>query len=135
MNKLLSFKVTSIATITIYVALLIFHLSLIIFAGILSIIPYDIVWGGRMGTQGQLIFFELLSFLIIALCLFLTLVKSKIIKINKIAHYAMWLFFAYFLLNTFGNILSKTIFEKSFAVVSILLSLLSLRLALEKEVE
>ena len=138
MSKILNFKLASIATITIYGALLIFHLSLIIFTGLLSIIPYDIVWGGKMESKEQLIFFELLSFLIIALCMFLTLIKSKYLKIsklNKIAHYAMWLFSAYFLLNTLGNILAKTIFEKSFAVISILLAILSLRLALEKEVE
>lgn len=136
MKNLISFKFASSVSILVYGFLLIFHIALIIGAGLFDFIPIDIVWGGKMENQAQLIMFELVALFVILLCLFLTLVKTehiKIVKLYKASHYSMWFFFAYFLLNTVGNLASKTSFEKSMSIATILLSVCALRLALEKK--
>lgn len=138
MKNLISFKFASSVSILVYGFLLIFHIALIIGAGLFDFIPIDIVWGGKMENQAQLIMFELVALFVILLCLFLTLVKTEHIKIQKlykVSHYSMWFFFAYFLLNTAGNLASKTSFEKSMSIATILLSVCALRLALEKKVK
>jgi hypothetical protein len=136
MKNLISFKFASSASILVYGLLLIFHIALSIGAGLFDFIPLDIVWGGKMKTKEQLIGFELVAFFVVLFCLFLTLVKTehiKIAKLYKVSHYSMWFLFAYFLLNTAGNLASKTSFEKSMSIATILLSICALRLALEKK--
>lgn len=88
-----------------------------------------------MQTGEQLLVFEIISLLIISLCLFLTLIIVKLLKLLKlvtIARVGMWIIFALFLLNTVGNIYAKTTFEKMFALVTAVIAILTLRLALEK---
>lgn len=136
MKSLISFKFASSASILIYSLLLIFHIALIIGAGIFEFIPIEIVWGGKMKDQEQLIVFEFIALIVVLLCLFLTLVKTghiKIAKLYKTSHYSMWFFSTYFLLNTVGNLAAKTNFEKSMSIATILLSVCALRLALEKK--
>jgi hypothetical protein len=45
----------------------------------------------------------------------------------------MWVLFVFFLLNTIGNALATTTFERLFAIATGLLSLLFLRIAVEKQ--
>ncbi len=136
MKNLISFKIASNFLLLIYCLLIVFHLLMIIGAGFYNFIPIDIVWGGKIKDQAQLINFELIALFVSSICLILTIIKIKYKKNNKlkkVSHYFMWLAFAYFLINTLGNILATTNFEKSLAIVTILISLFSLRLALEKE--
>ncbi len=136
MQKLISFKLASKLLLFIYVFFMVYHLVLIIGAGFFGFIPLDIVWGGTIKNQASLIELELLSLIIMGVCLFLTLVKSKYIRIKQlklVAHYFMWLAVAYFLFNTWGNLFAKTILEKSFSILTLLISLFSLRLALDRE--
>lgn len=81
MKSLISFKFASSASILIYSLLLIFHIALIIGAGIFDLIPIDTAWGGKMESQEQLIVFEFVALIVVLLCLFLTLVKIGHIKI------------------------------------------------------
>lgn len=136
MKSLISFKFASSASIVVYSLLLAFHVIIIIGAGFFEFIPIEIVWGGKMKDQEQLIVFEFIALIVVLLCLFLTLVKTghiKVAKLYKASHYSMWFFFAYFLLNTVGNLAAKTDFEKSMSIATILLSICALRLALEKK--
>ena len=63
-------------------------------------------------------------------------IKKKILKIKinpKVIQTALWIMVAFFIFNTIGNFLSVNEFEKLvFTPVTIILSLLSLRLALSK---
>ena len=123
------------ASIIIYGLLLLFHLVIITGAGIVDYITVDIVWGGRIETKEQLVILETISFLAVLLCLFLTMIKTGYLKIkclSAISHYSMWILSIYFLLNTVGNITADTFFEKSLALISAALSILSFRLAMEK---
>lgn len=73
-----------------------------------------------------------------SLCLFLTLIRAGYLHISQletIAHIGMWVLFAIFVLNTVGNILAKTDFEKMFSFITGILALFTLRLALEKRTD
>jgi hypothetical protein len=131
----ISFPLAARVNIGIFGCLILFHLGIV--AGILFFndVPTDFLWGGRIQSKEQFILFEGVSLFVQAICLFLTLIKAEYLRLGRlanIAHVGMWVLFAIFALNTVGNILAKTTFEKSFTVVTIILALFSLRLAIEK---
>lgn len=98
-------------------------------------VPVDFLWGGRMETREQLLVFEIVSFVIMALCFFVVLIKSEMVKIPglmSLATIALWILVILFILNTIGNMFAKTGFEKFLAIFTAILSILCLRLALEK---
>jgi hypothetical protein len=98
----------------------------------------DFLWGGRIQSKEQFILFEGISLTVQTICLLLTLIRAEYLRLERlanIAHIGMWVLFAIFALNTVGNILAKTTFEKSFTVITIILALFSLRLALEKNMD
>lgn len=89
-----------------------------------------------MTTKRELLVFEIISLAIGALCLIVVLIKSDKLRapgFKKAAGVILWILFVLFPLNTIGNVVAKTTFEKSFAVVTAILAMLCLRLALEKE--
>ena len=115
--------------------LILFHLSILIGIIFFDYAPIDFLWGGQMKTVEQLLKFEIVSLLISFVFFFLVLIKSKRLNLPKligVAHVAMWVLFVIFSLNTIGNLLAKTTFEKFFAIATGLLAFLLLRIALEK---
>lgn len=131
MKKILSFKFSAYAITLLLALVVVFHVFVIV-----GIIPYQIVWGGRINDRSQLIPFEILSILINIFLLLLIALKAGFIpiKINaSVLRIFIWFMVILFLFNTLGNLFSKNDFEKYiFAPLTILLSLFSLRLALEK---
>lgn len=96
----------------------VFHLVVL-----LKIIPFQIVWGGRLQTVQDMYVFELGSILINAFFIFVLLQKGMFIKSifsNKAVSIILWIFFAVFLLNTIGNLLAKSTFEKLFTIVTLI---------------
>lgn len=115
--------------------LILFHLSIIIGIVFFDFASIEFLWGGQMQTVEQLLKFEIVSFLISFVFFLLVLIKSKRLNLPKLkgfAHVAMWVLFVIFSLNTIGNLMAKTNFEKFFAIVTGLLAFLLLRIALEK---
>lgn len=108
---------------------LVFH-----FLILCKIIPYDIVWGGRLKSDTEMYRFETVSILINCFFLFVILVQASIFTFEfpkKIMTIFLWTMTILFLFNTVGNIISKNkIEQKIFAPVTIILTLLSLILAL-----
>lgn len=101
-------------------------------------VPIDFLWGGRIQSKEQFFIFESISLVVQTVCLFLTLIRAEYLRLEKLtnaAHIGMWVLFVIFSLNTVGNILAKTTFEKAFTVVTIVLALFSLRLAMENSVD
>ncbi|ADR20455.1 hypothetical protein MATR_19250 [Marivirga tractuosa] len=90
-------------------------------------------WGGEIKSSDEFIKLEMVSILASSFCFSLILLrnraKSKIWLI--ISRIGLSLFFFMFLLNTLGNILAASIFEKSLALVTILIAVLLLRIILE----
>jgi len=111
-------------------AVLIFHLLVII-----DIIPFTIIWGGKMKTHEDMLVMEGVSiginllFLGIVLLRFYQRFNSSIV--NKL-RFVFWIFFVLFSLNTLGNLFAETLTETLvFTPLTIMLAVLSLRLALK----
>ena len=136
MKKIINFNQAVLACLFIFGLLILFHLSII--AGIIffDFASIDFLWGGQMSTVEQLLKFEIFSFLILFVFFLVVLIKSKRLNLPKlkgIVHVAMWVIFAMFLLNTIGNLMAKTTFEKFFAITTGLLAFLMLRIIIEKD--
>ena len=101
---------------------------------LLKLIPYNIVWGGRVKSDKEMYRFEIFSILINLLFVIVILVQGSFLTIDipkKIITYALWLMTGLFLLNTLGNISSKNKLEQRlFTPITILLAIFSLILAL-----
>lgn len=129
--KFIPKKLATTGIIVILSSILIFHLLIVI-----GVIPYDIVWGGKLESEEQMMQLELVSLIINASLLFAVISYSKDTKkrikpvIFKIIFWLMTILFA---VNTLGNLLSENILETIiFTPLTLILSLFSIRLALEK---
>lgn len=103
-------------------AVLLFHLCIM-----LKIVPYEITWGGRLKNDSQMYIFETISILINLFLFLILLIKGTYLKEYmpmKIVNLILWLFFILFGLNTLGNILAKTNFEKFFTLLTLAFSIL-----------
>lgn len=101
---------------------LIFHFCILV-----KWIPYDITWGGRLKNDQEMYVFESISIGVNLFLIFLLLIKGKYLKAiipGKIVNFFLWLFFFLFCLNTIGNLWAQTNFEKFFAIITILFSVL-----------
>jgi hypothetical protein len=111
--------------------LMAFH-GLILF----RIIPFEMIWGGRLKDASEMVSFESVSILVNLLMLGLVAIKGNFLKIKiqpGIVKIALWAMFGLFFLNTIGNLLSTNLFEKAvFAPITFILSLFCLRLASAK---
>jgi len=111
--------------------LAIFHLLILA-----KIIPPDFVWGGAIGASTTRLFvMEAISLLLTLV--FLVIVVTKLGYINpdsraRVIRIAVWVMFAYFVLNVIGNLSSGVTIEKLiFAPLALFLALLTLRLGIE----
>ena len=108
--------------LSIVVLITVFHLSIL-----LKIIPYEITWGGRLKNDSEMYVFETISILINLFLGFVLLIKGNYIKqlipLN-IVTIILWVFLILFVLNTVGNIIAKTNFEKVFAILTASLAIL-----------
>jgi hypothetical protein len=95
--------------------------------------PIKLLWGGRMKTVDELLKFEIISLVVSVFCLIVVLVRSlSLISIFiDFSRVTLWLLFFLFILNTVGNLIAESIFEKFFALITVILSILCLRMALE----
>lgn len=104
------------------------------FTILIKIIPYNLIWGGRLKTDKEMYRFETFSIIINSLFVIVVLVQANYFTIDvpkKIITYILWLMAGLFLLNTLGNAISKNKLEQRlFTPVTILLAIFSLVLAL-----
>ena len=102
-----------------------------------QVVPYGVVWGGRLENYSQMLLFEAISIAVNLLMLGAVAISAGMVKvkINRgLLKAALWTMFGVFLLNTIGNLLSNNETEKLiFTPLTLLLSLFSLRLAISKE--
>ena len=86
----------------------IFHLLIM-----LRIIPFKIVWGGRLEDLSEMLVFETVSVIINLIMLAVVGIKAGFLrtKINRmIIKIALWIMFVLFLINTIGNFFSNNQF-------------------------
>ena len=128
----MAFTMIHIAQLGLLILLSLF--LLLHFAILLKIIPYKLVWGGRLKSDKEMYRFEVFSIVVNAIFIFVVLKQANLIPLdvpNKMVSYALWLMVALFLLNTLGNAISKNKLEQRlFTPVTILLIIFSVILAL-----
>jgi len=129
MKKLISAKLAGTILISFLSLLVIFHL-LILF----HILPYDMVWGGKLKSDSNVLLMELIALVItIAFLLIIVLKISKLSKNKVLINVGVWMIFIYFLFNVLGNLASENLIEKSVLTpVALIMAFLTLRLAIEK---
>ncbi|MGD1894408.1 MAG: hypothetical protein ACFB15_27910 [Cyclobacteriaceae bacterium] len=102
--------------------LIIFHLLVI--AGI---IPYGIVWAGKINNRAQLLRMESISLVVLVLAILLVALRLEyltFLNYPAIINGGVWGLFAFFLLNTLGNLTAKSPVEKyGFGALTLLMSL------------
>lgn len=106
-------------TIGIVGILLLFHFGIVF-----KIIPYEIVWGGRLQSDQEMYVFESISIALNLLLALLLLAKVNLIRVSlpeKVINFGLLAFVGLFALNTIGNLLAETTFEKFFSIVTIYL--------------
>lgn len=117
--------------IVLFSIIILFHLSILT-----GIIPYTIVWGGRLNSDIEMYRFEAVSLFLNTLFLIITLIKANSLKINirrKIVNGLFWVMGVLFFLNTIGNLFSKNYLELiMFTPLTALLCVFSILVALEK---
>ena len=103
-------------------AVTLFHLAVLI-----KIIPYEITWGGKLKNDAEMYLFESISILINLFLAYVLLVKgeyvSKLIS-TEVVNIILWVFLFIFGLNTLGNILAETLFEKSLSLLTLVFTFL-----------
>ena len=131
MKNFLSERVAFYGLLLILSLIVGFHLLVMI-----GIIPFAIVWGGRLQNHSQMLQFETVSILLNLIMLAVVAVKGGILKVNVkpiILKVALWLMAALFALNTIGNLFSNNELEKLiFTPLTFLLALFCFRLAMSK---
>ena len=135
MKNLISFKRASQFSLILFGLFIVFHLSIIIGILFFDFAPVDYLWGGRMETATELLAFEIISLAVMSICLLVVLIRAEIIKISflmGLSRIILWFLTFMFLLNTVGNLLAETNFEKFLAIITAMLTVLCLRMALEK---
>lgn len=96
---------------------MLFHLTIL-----LKIIPYEITWGGRLKNDTDMYVFETVSLIINIFLVFILFIKGNYMKAYlsmKAVNVILWIFMVLFGLNTIGNILAETNFEKFFAILTL----------------
>ena len=109
MNETAKWKALKIM-ILLLTLVVIFH-----FAIIARLIPYQIVWAGKLKSVDEMYAFEAASIAINIFIIALLFLKAKHIKrntSNKILDALLWLFVILFAANTVGNLMAETWFEK-----------------------
>ena len=99
-------------------SVILFHLGILT-----KIIPYDVIWGGRLNNDVEMYVFEGISILVNLLLGLVLLIKGEyLLKLipTSVVNIILWIFFSLFGLNTIGNIFAETLFEKSFSLLTLI---------------
>lgn len=130
MKNFISVRLASNGLLGLLFPLIIFHILILT-----RVIPYGVVWGGRIESESQMFRAESISILVNVMLILLVSVHRGLIQVrlNKaILSTGLWVMFVLFALNTLGNALSQHETERWLAPVTFLLAIFSLRLALDK---
>ncbi|CAH0995395.1 hypothetical protein EMA8858_01516 [Emticicia aquatica] len=131
MFKKIPFKIAINIILLLIGFIIIFH-----FLVLTQTIPFNIVWGGKLKNESEMIRLEAISITINILLIFVILIKGNYLKLNfsvKLLNAILWLFILLFALNTIGNLLAESSIETIiFTPMTFILSILCLRIVIEK---
>ena len=127
-------KIAAVVVIALSASALIFQLFIL--AGI---IPYDVIWGGRLESEAQMVQFVSVSIAINLFTIFIVAMRGGFIPRylpGRLITIIIWLLVLIFTANTLGNLLAETILEKViFTPLTLVAALMFYRLATSKETE
>lgn len=113
--------------ITLLSAVVIIHILVLI-----QILPYQIVWAGRLNSIAEMQRFETISIIINCFIILIIAIKGNYLNFKfstKIINSLLWFFVILFSLNTIGNIMAKSHFEKLvFTPLTFILAILCFRI-------
>ena len=118
--------------IALLAAVILFHVLVLV-----QVIPYTIVWAGKINTVEEMVTMETVSIAINVILILVLSLKGNYIK-SKISpgilNAIIWLFVFVFALNTIGNLFSKSSLELYlFTALTFISTLLCLRIVLERK--
>lgn len=121
-------KTQAISTVIFLIALvLVFH-----FLVLANVISYEIVWAGKINSIQEMYVFEISSIVVNLVLLLALLIKASYVRINipeRVINAVLWFFVFVFALNTIGNLMAKTLFERMvFTPLTLILALLIWRI-------
>lgn len=129
MIRIISESFASRSLMLLFSLIIAFHL-LVLF----QVIPFQMVWGGRLNNVSEMYSFEALSIALNLLMLAVVSVRSGVMSLGvnpRVIQVLLWAMAAMFILNTVGNLLSINETEKLiFTPITFVLSILCIRLAL-----
>ena len=100
------------------------------------VIPYHLVWGGRLESASQMHLLETVSIIIGIMIIVVVGMKGRLIKPSlpqRVITFLLWLLVILFTLNTIGNLLSKTSLETIlFTPITFISVILCYRMATER---
>jgi len=130
MKKLISQKQAINIMIALLTAVLVFHTLVLT-----GVIPYAIVWAGKISTSAEMKKLEVISIAVNAFVILILVLKADYIKHKipaKILNAIIWLLAVLFSLNTIGNFFAKSGFELYFFTpLTFILAVLCLRIVIE----
>jgi hypothetical protein len=131
MKKLISERLSVNSILVILAVIVLFHIAILI-----GLIPFDIVWGGRLKEAQQMRRFETVSILTNAVMITVIAIRGAYLQVRipaRIITIALWVMGALFVLNTLGNLASVNPWERLiFTPLTAVLALLCFRLAIHK---
>lgn len=108
-----------------------FHLLILV-----QIIPYEIVWAGKLQSTNEMYVFEAVSIVINLILISILLLKGNYINhraSERMLNAFLWFFIVVFALNTVGNLMAKTYFEKVVFTPLTLISAILIWVVVRKE--
>ena len=127
MKKTLSEQIAIYGLICTLGPMILFHILILT-----GVVPFSMVWGGRLTNKSEMIGFETISIISLLIMLFVVAVHAGLVRIRVqsiVLKIAFWVMAGLFLLNTLGNMQSLNETERLiFTPVTFLLFLFSLRL-------
>ena len=126
-NKAISFKAAIWTVILLSSVIIIFHLFVL-----LQIIPFKNVWAGKLKSVDEMYVYESISIAVNCLLILIISIKGQIINPGvspRVINILLWIFVILFVLNTMGNLTSKTSLETIIATpLTFIFALLCLRI-------
>jgi len=129
-KKRISFKVSVQIVTALNIVVIIFHGLVLV-----QIIPFDVVWGGRLSNLDEMRVFETVSIMVNAFLISIVSIKAGRLKLRlplKLINGILWMFIVLFTLNTIGNLNAINSLEMMIATpLTALLATLCWRIAIE----
>ncbi|SEW35446.1 hypothetical protein [Chitinophaga arvensicola] len=121
-------KIAGIAMAVIFSGQILFHLLIIT-----KVLPYSIVWGGKLRTPMEMYRLEAIAVLMNVCFLLIVLGKRKVMKLpanQLVLTISLWVMCVLFFVNTLGNLISVNKWEQLiFTPMTIILCICSAVLA------